>query len=148
MLSSNESKLYNIMKNYGMRLDEALKLAEKDRQELADAITVSVQAISQVITGKTKALTAENSAKAANFLKVDGFWLATGEGKSRPTADTVELPDKRQRNAETFLQRLDEEESELLTLYRCTDDEGRKRILEAAKDAPRAVLSGIIRNKP
>jgi hypothetical protein len=33
-----------------------------------------------VIAGKTKALTAENSALAARFLGVDMFWLATGIG--------------------------------------------------------------------
>ncbi|AEK63640.1 helix-turn-helix domain-containing protein [Collimonas fungivorans] len=69
-----------MMNNYGARLAEALHLAQKDRQELADGIGVSVQAIGQVIAGKTKALTAENSALAAKFLGVDIFWLATGVG--------------------------------------------------------------------
>jgi hypothetical protein len=36
-----------------------------------------------VIAGKTKALTAENSALAARFLGVDMFWLATGIGDAK-----------------------------------------------------------------
>lgn len=80
MLSYIESKLSRMTSTYGTRLAEALGLADKDRQQLADAIGVSVQAIGQVIAGKTKALTAENSERAARFLRVDPFWLATGEG--------------------------------------------------------------------
>jgi len=72
-----------MVNNYGARLAEALRIAQKDRQELADGIGVSVQAIGQVIAGKTKALTAENSALAAKFLGVDMFWLATGMGKPK-----------------------------------------------------------------
>lgn len=70
--------------SYGKRLERALKLAGKERKELADNINVSVQAIGQVIVGKTAALTAENSARAAKFLKVDHHWLATGEGVAHP----------------------------------------------------------------
>ncbi len=72
-----------MVNNYGARLAEALQIARKDRQELADAIGVSVQAVGQVIAGKTKALTAENSALAAKFLGVDIFWLATGTGSPK-----------------------------------------------------------------
>lgn len=65
---------------YGNRLHEALLLANRDRQDLADVLAVSVQAIGQVISGKTRALTAANSERAARFLRVDPYWLATGEG--------------------------------------------------------------------
>jgi len=68
------------MSTYGERLEEALRLVGKDRQQLADALGISVQAVSQVILGKTKALTAENSARAARFIGINPFWLATGEG--------------------------------------------------------------------
>lgn len=56
-----------------------------DRAKLAEALDVSVQAVGMVLSGKTRALTAENSAKAARFLKVDHYWLATGLGEPRPT---------------------------------------------------------------
>lgn len=49
------------MDTYGKRLDAALAAkAPKDRTWLAAQIGVTVQALSQVIIGKTKALTAEN----------------------------------------------------------------------------------------
>lgn len=73
---------------FGERLEEALRLAKKDRQQLADALGISVQAVSQVIVGKTKALTAENAARASLHLGVDMLWLCTGEGES--TASVVE----------------------------------------------------------
>lgn len=69
--------------SYGERLKEALELAGKDRPALATALGISVQAIGQVIKGHTQAFTAENNAKAARFLKVDSYWLATGEGVAK-----------------------------------------------------------------
>jgi len=80
MLCHVESNLSSMSTTYGARLDTALRLAKTDRQTLADQLGISVQAIGQVIAGKTKALTAENSAQAARVLGVDGYWLATGEG--------------------------------------------------------------------
>lgn len=72
--------------SYGKRLEEALRLAGKDRGALASELGISVQAVGQVITGGrsgTQAFTAENSARAARFLRVDGYWLATGEGSAK-----------------------------------------------------------------
>lgn len=69
---------------YGSRLDNALKMRRKSRKELAKCLDISVQAIGQVINGPTVALTAENHEKAARFLRVNGYWLATGEGDSQP----------------------------------------------------------------
>jgi len=69
------------MNSYGERLAEALRISGKERQHLADAMNVSVQAIGQVILGNTKALTAENTAYAAKYLGVDYYWLATGKGE-------------------------------------------------------------------
>ena len=67
--------------SYGQRLKNALDCSGKGRKELADAIGRSVQAVGDVINGKSKAFTAENNAKAAEFLRVSSFWLATGEGQ-------------------------------------------------------------------
>lgn len=50
------------------------------RDALATALGISVQAIAQVLKGTTRALTAENTVKAARFLGVDSYWLATGAG--------------------------------------------------------------------
>jgi transcriptional regulator with XRE-family HTH domain len=66
--------------NYGDRLVHALATSAKSRLELAHAIGASTQAISQVINGASKSLNAENTLRAARFLKVSAWWLATGEG--------------------------------------------------------------------
>lgn len=66
---------------FAERLEEALRIGGKDRQQLADALGISVQAVSQVLLGKTKAMTAENCARAARLTGVDTFWLATGSGE-------------------------------------------------------------------
>lgn len=70
---------------YGQRLAEALKLAKKERRDLAHHLDISVQAIGQIINGPG-ALTAFNSAHAAKYLRVDHHWLATGEGEAQPEA--------------------------------------------------------------
>jgi transcriptional regulator with XRE-family HTH domain len=79
---------------YGQRLKRALVLAgyglgedelrEGAAAKLAKALKVSTAAVGMVLSGQTKQFTPENSARAARFLKVDHFWLATGEGEPRP----------------------------------------------------------------
>ncbi|MCA3185979.1 helix-turn-helix transcriptional regulator [Cupriavidus sp.] len=65
------------------RLEEALRLGGKDRQQLADALGITVQAVSQLLLGKTKTMTAENCVRTARLTGVDSFWLATGSGEAR-----------------------------------------------------------------
>jgi transcriptional regulator with XRE-family HTH domain len=76
--------------DFGKRLQDALDSAGKTRAQLAavlrstdDTMGVSPSAIGQVISGATKALTAENCARAARFLGVSNYWLATGLGPMR-----------------------------------------------------------------
>jgi len=69
---------------YGERLEQAMRLAGKTRADIARVTGISVQAVGQCLRGETTALTAENSAKAAQCCAVDHYWLATGDGKSRP----------------------------------------------------------------
>lgn len=69
---------------YGQRLDQAIKLAKSTRKAVGVALEISEQAVGMVVRGDTGAFTAENSAKAARFLRVDHHWLATGEGEARP----------------------------------------------------------------
>jgi transcriptional regulator with XRE-family HTH domain len=78
------------------RLAHAIKRANASRPQLVQALGVSSQAVSQVLAGDTKALTAENTAKAAQFLQVDWYWLATGEGSPEP----VHWPFSRELRAE------------------------------------------------
>lgn len=73
------------MDTYGQRLAHALTLAPpKTRGELAGCLEISEQAVGAVIRGETSQLTALNSARAAQFMRVDHHWLATGEGIPRP----------------------------------------------------------------
>jgi phage repressor protein C with HTH and peptisase S24 domain len=75
----------SFMNTYGERLEIALAVKRPEdknaRQWLADQLDISVQAVGQVITGKTKALTAENHEKAVRALGCSGLWLATGQGE-------------------------------------------------------------------
>lgn len=71
---------------YGERLLRALTHAHKSRAELAAALVnpeggmgVSVSSVGQVINGNG-AQSAENCARAARFLGVSHYWLATGVG--------------------------------------------------------------------
>jgi transcriptional regulator with XRE-family HTH domain len=68
----------------GMAEADGKTLKPDARTKLAAALEISKQAVGQVLTGKTNALTCDKSARAARFLKVDHFWLATGEGEPRP----------------------------------------------------------------
>lgn len=69
------------MVDYWERLSEALKYAGVTVKQLQDHLSVSYQAMKKLEDGKTKSLTAENNAKAARYLGVDSYWLATGQGE-------------------------------------------------------------------
>lgn len=70
-----------------------MQAAEKDRASVQKALGISSAALSQLINNSpsgTKEFKAENSARAAAFLRVNHHWLATGEGDMKPT-DRPEL---------------------------------------------------------
>ena len=66
------------------RLIEAMQAAGVSRQELADHLKVSYQAIRKAAEGESKSMSAANNARAAAFLKVSPDWLATGKGEKSP----------------------------------------------------------------
>lgn len=68
------------MVDYKDRLVKAMAAAQMKTSDLAERLGVSYQAIKKVVDGNTKALTAENSARAAQLLNVSSDWLALGEG--------------------------------------------------------------------
>jgi hypothetical protein len=80
--------------NYGDRLARAMGLAglkgRDARAKLATHLRVTVQAVGQVLTTPGRSFSAEISARAARFLKVDHYWLATGEGEPRPNVTVSE----------------------------------------------------------
>jgi hypothetical protein len=61
------------------RIDIALQHAGKSRGQLAEAIDLSTQAISNLKRRPGSTLRPENVAKAAKWLKCDLYWLCTGE---------------------------------------------------------------------
>lgn len=67
------------MDTFGERLAHALWLARKDRKSLAAHLGISVQAVGHAVRGRG-AFDAAHTAHAARYLRVDWFWLATGEG--------------------------------------------------------------------
>lgn len=71
------------MVDYSERLKLALRQSGYTTQHLADALGISYQACKKALDGKTKAFSAANNQKAANFLGVSSEWLATGD--SPPT---------------------------------------------------------------
>lgn len=68
---------------YGERLNHAIKLEGSSRRLLARAVGITEQAVGQCIRGDTEFLKVPGSVKAAEFLKVDHTWLATGKGEPR-----------------------------------------------------------------
>lgn len=67
--------------NYGERLCAVMEAKKVDRKSLAAAIGKTVQAVGQVINGKSKALAAESHQKAVDFLGCSGAWLVEGKGE-------------------------------------------------------------------
>lgn len=65
---------------YGQRLAHALKIRNKSRRELAEHLDISVQAVGDVINGKSNSFATANHVRAAAFLEVGSEWLEGGTG--------------------------------------------------------------------
>ena len=86
------------MVDYVERLELALKHAQVTPKDLQVHLGVSYQAMKKLMDGVSKSLSAENHARAARFLGVNSYWLATGEDSmtatsnyERATVDSVRL---------------------------------------------------------
>jgi len=66
------------------RIEKSITISGKTWEDLRRHLGVTSQAITKLKDSKSKAMNAENCAKAARFFEVDFFWLATGEGRPRP----------------------------------------------------------------
>lgn len=78
------------MANYGERLNDAMKLRTVSTSMLAKEIGITYQAVKKILDGKSAALSAENNAKAAKYLQINSYWLATGEdAMAIPEASTA-----------------------------------------------------------
>lgn len=78
---------------FGRRLEMALHKRKMTRTALAAAVGISRVSISQVISGSSNAMSAENCARAARALQVNQYWLATGEGEMTDREATQGPPD-------------------------------------------------------
>lgn len=77
------------MVEYKDRLQQAMTLRSVEKQELANAIGISYQAVRKVLLGLSGAFTAANNAKAASFLRVSPDWLAAGIGAMELPSDAA-----------------------------------------------------------
>ena len=62
------------------RLDEAMKLRQITRPQLADACNISAAAVSKWFTGNTQDMKASHVFAVARLCGCDAEWLATGHG--------------------------------------------------------------------
>ncbi len=74
--------------DYALRVQEAMTLRGVKKAELAAAIGVSYQAVRQLLNGESNSFSVPAHARAARFLSVDDYWLATGEGVPTRTDHT------------------------------------------------------------
>jgi transcriptional regulator with XRE-family HTH domain len=72
---------------YADRLKQALADAGVSIADFARSMGLTYQAVSKVLKGTTKSLTAANNDKAAKLLHVDPGWLATGDGSAATFSD-------------------------------------------------------------
>lgn len=75
-----------VVNDYCERLQKAMDAKSMSRQDLAAAMGISYQAVRKVLTGGTKAFSAEHNSKAASLLGVDPDWLATGRSSANRQA--------------------------------------------------------------
>ncbi|MBY0240312.1 MAG: helix-turn-helix domain-containing protein [Burkholderiaceae bacterium] len=137
--------------------------ADFTQTDLATKAGVSQGAIGHLESGRT--VTSRSITSIAKALDVDPIWLAEGKGTpypttqnfaAPPTADTY-LPQPRAEKDEsapssvkssiTHVQRVNEEEAELLTMYRLMDEEWRKRLVDAALSFPKMSLPTGMRHQ-
>lgn len=76
---------------YGERLEWAIAKRETSAAEISKKTKISKSSLSQYISGSTGAPRNTTSAKLANFLNINQYWLDTGQGDWR-VADTNPEP--------------------------------------------------------
>lgn len=82
------------MAEYKDRLQQAMTLRSVEKQELANAIGISYQAVRKVLLGLSGAFTAANNAKAASFLHVNPDWLAADIGSMELPSDAASAEER------------------------------------------------------
>lgn len=119
---------------YGTRLNEALTHAGKSRKDLADVLGCTPQAIGIVITWvgeKDRKLATEAHAVAARFLKVDGYWLATGNGEMVSMSNTDVAPVDSAQAATNNVATLEQSLEGLAHYMACLDESDRAEVMRS-----------------
>lgn len=75
------------------RIDLALQKARASRGDLAEAIGIRVQSISNLKRKPGSSLRPENLARAARWLRCDIYWLCTGEPEEYVPEITIKGPE-------------------------------------------------------
>lgn len=118
MLARAGVKVANMQSTFAHRLAAAMAEAQKTRTELGRVLRspdgrmgISPSAVGQLLSGASKSMNAENCARAARFLGVNAYWLATGEGPMRDSplpSFLVSEPAHTYENSEQLLARFGE----------------------------------------
>lgn len=100
MLESDPLNVLGVTQ-FNERLQEAMQLSGRQAKEVAAVLVggdgtlgATDQAVYAALKGTTKSITAENVARAARFMGVDMFWLATGVGSPREKTPLTLDPDQ------------------------------------------------------
>lgn len=119
--------------SYGTRLATAMREAGIDRAALAKHLHMSVQAVGQVLNGKTKALDAGHHTKAFLLLRCDPLWLATGVRQARAPAAVVHTGEPAAQHAYDGLPSgLTTSECDLVKAYRALPPRRQTELRDAA----------------
>lgn len=98
------------------RIRAALDTAQMSQSELARKIGVQPSAVNHWLSGRSKALKAENLVRIAKALSVSADWLETGMGSIKPEAS------------------LTREEAEVIELYRALTPQMRETWIKVGRD--------------
>lgn len=102
-------------------LQERLKLAmsgppKVSQASLARACGIRAPSVNDWLSGKTKTIEGQNLLIAADFLKVQPMWLATGKGSMRKGVDSGLLPDSKETNVISLDSRRKSLDSSFITI--------------------------------
>ncbi|HET9701158.1 MAG TPA: helix-turn-helix transcriptional regulator [Burkholderiales bacterium] len=118
------------LKDFGERLEWALKLRAMNKSHLAALIGVTPSAISQWISGDSKGYDAVNAIKAADALGLNVKWLVLGKGPrfaisqdAETVAGAIEaLPkEARQESFDFVLYKIERNEADLVAGEKMAD---------------------------
>lgn len=70
------------------RLAKAIEASGVTQRQLATHLGISEAAVSQLVSGRSKQMAAENAARTARLCGVSTYWLSTGVGPMRPAGSS------------------------------------------------------------